>query len=123
MPGYSRVVLVLTLLGLGTVAAADGIRLRPGMTGVADLGATSCETFNHMYPAGPTGLRQAALYYAEGFIYGRSGKTLEQVVGGLPDDAGWTFDSLTDVMVNYCTANPAAEFADAAAALWAALGG
>ncbi len=82
MPAYTRVGLALTLLGLGTVAAADGIRLRPGMTGVADLGATSCETFNHIYPAGPTGLRQAALYYAEGFIYGRSGKTLEQVVRG-----------------------------------------
>ena len=93
------------------------------MTGVADLGAISCATFNDIYPNGPTGLRQAALYYAEGYIYARSGMTIDEVLAGQPADADWSFDSLTDVIVDYCAENPEARVSSGAGQLWRVLQG
>ena len=112
-----------TQLLLHSPAARAELTLRPGMTGVADLGASSCATFNAMYPNGPTGLRQAALYYAEGYIFAKSGKSLEAVLAELPEDTDWRFDSLTDVIVGYCAENPESTVSEATAMLWRELGG
>lgn len=102
--------------------AANKLALRPGMTGVADLGAISCATFTHMYPAGATGMRQAALTWAQGYFYGQSAKTVDEILAELPADNPWDFDSLTDHIVDYCAANPEAPLPDAVIDLWNELG-
>ncbi len=119
LPG-ARLVVTLLLLLAAAAAHAD-LQLRPGMTGVADLGAISCETYNAIYPNGPTGLRQATLYYAEGYIYAKTGKSIDEVLGEQPDDAQWNFDSLTDIVVDYCASNPDSPVSAGVAALFDAL--
>lgn len=116
----------LTTILLATVAtsqAADKLTLRPGMVGVADIGAISCATFSHMHPAGPTGVRQAVLTYAQGYFFARSGKTTDEILAGLPPDSAWDFDTLTDQIVDYCAANPESLVHAAVADLWDALDG
>lgn len=112
--------LSLWLLGgfLSTPAASANLTLRPGMTGVPDLGAISCETFTHMHPAGPTGMEQAVLTWAQGYFYGQSGKTIDQILALQPDDAAWDFDSLTGHIVSFCAERPEARIPDAVADLW-----
>jgi len=115
--------LIPILLGAGGASfAAQQLTLRPGMTGVPDLGAIECATFSHMYPAGSTGMRQAVLTWAQGYFYARTGKTTDEILAGLPDDNPWDFDSLTDHIVDYCAANPDAPLPEAVVDLWDRLG-
>lgn len=112
---------LLAGVSLSTLAAGP-LRLRPGMTGVADLGAITCETFSHMYPNGPTGMSQAVLTWAQGYFYALSGgQTTDQILEKLPADSGWDFDSLTGHMVRYCQAHPEAGVPEAVESLWSAL--
>lgn len=102
--------------------AAGKLTLRPGMGGVPDLGAIRCETFTKILPEGPIGFRQAVLTWAEGYIYGKSGQTIDEVLASLPAGSpDWTFDTLTDHIVGYCTSNPAAPLPVAVQDLWARL--
>ena len=99
--------------------AAGPLKLRPGMTGVPDLGAIDCATFNVMHPAGPVGMEQAVLTWAEGYFYARSGKTLDEILALQPaTSSDWNFDRLTGHLVAYCAANPQAPVPDAVADLW-----
>jgi hypothetical protein len=75
----------LIAVGVANMALAAPLALRPGMGGVPDLGAIRCETFNAMYPAGPNGLRQAILYWMEGYVYARTGKTMDEFLAS----PGW----------------------------------
>jgi hypothetical protein len=101
--------------------AAGPLKLRPGMTGVPDLGAIRCETFSQMHPAGPTGMEQAVLTWAGGYIYGRTGKTLDEVLAAQAAGTEWNFDTLTGHIVSYCAAHPQAPVPEAVADLWAQL--
>ncbi|MEO8444828.1 MAG: hypothetical protein ABI567_07485 [Gammaproteobacteria bacterium] len=112
----------LLLSGGIAATAADKLALRPGMGGVADLGALRCETFNSILPKGPTGFRQAVLTWAEGYIYARSGKTIDEVLAAVPAGGPpWTFDRLTDHVVEYCMARPDAPLPAAVHDLWRTL--
>jgi len=116
-------VLLTPLLLVATLSLADdnGLRLRPGMTGVPDLGAISCETFTHMHPAGPTGMEQAVLTWAQGYFFGLSGRTIDEILAAQPADADWNFDTLSGYIVAYCAARPEAGIPEAVADLWAEL--
>jgi len=109
---------LLLLVTAGASLAATQLTLRPGMTGVPDLGAIDCATFSHMYPAGSTGMRQAVLTWAQGYFYARSGKTTDEILAELPADNPWDFDSLTDHIVDYCAAHPEAPLPEAVMDLW-----
>jgi len=105
------------LLSLSVVA--DELQLRPGMTGVPDLGAIDCATFNHIYPAGPTGMEQAVLYWAEGWLYARSGLTMDELLSAqAPGSRAWDFDALTGHIVDFCAAHPDRPLPAAVADLW-----
>jgi hypothetical protein len=114
------VLAVAALLALGAAAAAEPLRLRPGMGGLADPGAVTCGYLNGLYEGGPTGFRQMLLYWAEGYIYGKSGQALDEVLATAPGGP-WTFDSLTDRLVGFCAASPDARVPAAAEALWRVL--
>jgi hypothetical protein len=88
------------------------------MGGVPDLGAIRCETFNAMYPAGPNGLRQAILYWTEGYVYAQTGKTMDEVLAS-PGMQVWDFGTLTDHIVRFCKARPEAPVPLAVIDLWA----
>jgi hypothetical protein len=113
------VALIVSLCAIS--AARAEYALPPGMTGVADLGAIDCGTFNAMYPNGPTGMSQAVLAWAQGYIYAESGQTLDEVIAGLPADNAWDFFSLSSFVVEFCAQQPDAPLPDAVAALWARL--
>lgn len=108
------------LLLIPVLAAAAGpLKLRPGMTGVADLGAIDCAMFNHMYPAGPTGMEQAVLTWAEGYFYARSGRTMDELLAAQPPGArDWDFDALTGHIVAFCADRPEAPLPAAVQDLW-----
>lgn len=110
------------LLVLPSLAgASDPLTLRPGMTGVPDLGAIDCAMFNHMYPAGPTGMEQAVLTWAEGYFYARSGKTMDELLAAQPAAApDWDFEALTGHIVEFCQASPDSPLPDAVRDLWRA---
>jgi hypothetical protein len=102
--------------------AAGPLQLRPGMGGMADPGAISCGTLTRILPKGPTGFRHAVLTWAEGYIYGKSGQTMDEVLAAQPAGGpDWNFDTLTDHMVDYCAAHPDAPLPAAAEDLWARL--
>ncbi len=114
-----QVSVLFTFLFPGAVALADKLTLRPGMTGVPDLGAIRCETFNHMYPNGPTGMEQAILTWAGGYFYGKTGLTIDEILARQsPESPDWDFDSLTGHIVEYCAAHPEAPVPSAIANLW-----
>lgn len=114
--------ILLLLIGSASPAIAGKLSLRPGMGGVPDLGAVRCETFNDMYPAGPSGLRQAILYWTEGYVYARTGKTMDELLESLEErGARWNFETLTGHVVEFCRANPEAPVPDAVADLWGLL--
>lgn len=117
--------LVLTLLLViagASPAIAGKLTLRPGMGGVPDLGAIRCETFNDMYPAGPSGLRQAILYWTEGYVFARTGKIIDELLESLGERGTlWNFETLTDHIVQFCRAKPEAPVPDAVADLWGLL--
>lgn len=116
-------VLLLIALSAGSAAsAAEKLALLPGMAGVPDLGAIDCATFTHMFPNGPTGMRQAVLTWAQGYFYARSGKTTDQLLAGLPTDNPWDFSTLTGHIVDYCAAHPDSPVPEAVIDLWSKLG-
>ncbi len=103
--------------GVGAPSLAAPLALRPGMGGVPDLGAIRCETFNEMYPAGPNGLRQAILYWTEGYVYAQTGKTMDEFLASPGMDI-WNFGTLTDHIVEFCKAQPDAPVPLAVIDLW-----
>jgi len=112
---------VLLITYTGMVIAAEPLALRPGMTGVPDLGAIKCETFANMYPNGPTGMSQAALTWAQGYFYGLTGKTTDEILVQLPENSSWDFDTLTGHIIVFCQEHPDASFPEAVKDLWTAL--
>lgn len=118
----AAICLALALIAVNAAVAADKLALRPGMGGVPDLGAIRCETFTKILPEGPTGFRQAVLTWAAGYIYGRSGQTIDEVLAAAPANGpDWTFDTLTDHVVGFCAANPGAPLPAAIQDLWTRL--
>ena len=112
--------LATLLLTAGTATNAEYV-LPPGMTGVADFGAIDCATFTHMYPAGPTGVGQAVLSWAQGYIYASSGNTLSEALDAAPGGSNWDFFSLREFIVDYCEQKPEAQLPEAVTKLWATI--
>jgi len=119
--GWRAVLAVLLLAGIGALAAAGPITLKPGMTGVPDLGAIRCATYTAMYPNGPNGLRQATLYWTEGYVYARTGLSLDEFLTGRADAADWTFESLTGHVLAFCEAHAEDRVRTAVDDLWTRL--
>ena len=109
----------ISLTAIAPIASAEPLRLPSGMSGFADLGTVQCDYFVELLPIGPKGFRQSLMTYAQGFVYAKSGQTLDQVLAA--QDKDWSFESLSDEMVAYCVANPEKSVPDAAAHLWSAL--
>ncbi len=121
-PGSFALCVAAMMLVMSNWSVAAELTLRPGMTGVADLGAIRCATFNQMHPAGPTGMEQAVLTWAQGYFYGLSGQTMDEILAALPASGkAWNFDTLTGHIVAFCAAQPDAGIPDAVANLWAQL--
>lgn len=93
------------------------------MGGVADIGATKCDYYAYIHPNGPTGFNQSVLYWFEGYVHARSGKTIDVWLAAVPGGDQWTFDRIGGYVLDYCTANPAATVADAVGDLWKRIGG
>lgn len=107
------------LLVANIATTAEPLTLRHGMGGVPDPGAITCEYFNNLYENAPTGFRQTLLYWTEGYIYAKAGKTVDEALAAAPSAAQpWTFDSLTDHLVNYCREHPEATVPAAVDDLW-----
>jgi hypothetical protein len=109
------------LIGLwlaGTATAADTVRLREGMGGVADIGATKCDYYAYIHPNGPMGFDQAVLYWFQGYVHARSGKAINAFLAGVPDGDRWTFERIGRHVLDYCTANPDRTVADGVMDLW-----
>ncbi len=118
----ARLLLMSVLTGIsGLTNAAKPLTLRPGMTGVPDLGAIKCETFANMYPNGPTGMSQAALTWAQGYFYGLTGKTTDEILAQLPENSSWNFDTLTGHIIVFCEEHPEVPLPEAVKDLWSAL--
>lgn len=119
-PGMATTLMLMLIVA--DTAFADRLTLRPGMTGVPDLGAIGCELFNEIHPNGPTGLEQQILTWAGGYFYARTGKTIDEVLE-LPSNANepWNFDSLAGHIVAYCAAHPDARVPEAVIDLWGEL--
>jgi len=115
---FTMVVCVL-LPTTSSFAASEPLQLDPGLAGFADLGAIQCDYFIELLPIGPKGFRQSLMTYAQGFVYAKSGKTIDQILAGQAQS--WTYNSLSEEMVQYCRANPSKSIPDAAAHLWSAL--
>ncbi len=108
--------------GFGNIALADGqLKLHPGMVGVADIGASSCELFTEMHYNGPTGMQHNVLTWVQGYVYAKTGSTIDATLAKMPAENGWDFDSLSAVFVDYCKANPDAKVAEAGVTLWSIL--
>ena len=108
---------------LTDIAAADGqVRLRPGMMGVADIGAHTCATFNDMHYHGPSGMEHHVLTWVQGYVFAKTGSNIDAMLAAIDDgDNGWNFDTLTGVFVDYCKENPDAPVSEAAISLFARL--
>lgn len=118
----ARLLLMSVLAGVcGLAIAAKPLALKPGMTGVPDLGAIKCEMFNRMYPNGPTGMSQAVLTWAQGYFYALTGNTIDEILAPLPEDGAWDFDRLTGHIVDYCEEHPESPLPEAVKGLWSAL--
>jgi hypothetical protein len=115
--------LIVAACLLAGAAAQGGIRLREGMGGVADIGATRCDYYAYIHPNGPTGFNQSVLYWLEGYVHARTGKSLDDFLAGLSDGGRWTFDRIGQHVLDYCTANPRATVADGVVDLWGRMGG
>jgi hypothetical protein len=101
-----------------STAAPVGQSRQAGMGGVADLGATRCDYYVYIHPNGPAGFNQAVLYWLEGYVYARTGKAIDAFLAGAPDSGRWTFDSIGQHVLDYCTKHPQATVADGVADLW-----
>jgi hypothetical protein len=111
------------LAAAGPVAADDIVRLQPGMGGVADIGATRCDYYSYVHPAGPSGFHQAVLYYFEGFVRARTGQTVNAWLAGVPGGQRWTFAAIGDHVLAWCEAHPEGTVADGVGDLWRTAGG
>ena len=118
----NRLVMLLLVSLFALPAPAAPIALHPGMGGVPNLGAIRCAMYNEIYPNGPTGLRQATLYWTDGYVYARTGKTLDDFLAGRPGANRWTFDTLTGHVVEFCRAHPDMQVSAAVDDLWTKLG-
>jgi hypothetical protein len=118
-----RGALVLALAVASAAAAGGQIRLREGMGGVADIGATRCDYYAYLHPNAPTGFNQAVLYWFEGYVHSRSGKPIDAWLAGIPGGDQWTFDRIGAHVLDYCVANPGATVAEAGVDLWQRIGG
>jgi len=117
-------VLVAMLLGSSIInnALAEGqLKLRPGMGGVADIGASDCALFTEMHYNGPTGMQHHVLTWVQGYVFAKTGANIDAILAKLPENNGWDFDSLSSVFVDYCKENPEAKVSEAAIALWTTL--
>ena len=114
-------VTVSLLLAASLASAEDQLRLHPGMTGVIDIGVANCTLFSEMHYNGPTGMRHHVLTWVQGYVFAKTGSNIEAMLEAMPDGNGWDFDSLSGVFVEYCEANPDAQVAEAAIALWSEL--
>jgi len=113
------------------LSADTQVNVRPGMTGVADIGAQSCALFSDMHYNGPAGMEHQVLTWVQGYVFARTGSNIDAMLAAIPGDNdagdndagdnGWNFDTLTRVFVDYCKANPGAPVSEAAVALWATL--
>jgi hypothetical protein len=108
----------LALVLVAAAAVAGPVRLRAGMGGVADIGATRCDYYAYIHPNGPTGFDQSVLYWLEGYIYARSGKPINAFLAGVAGGERWTFDAIGQHVLDYCAANPEQTVADGAVDLW-----
>lgn len=117
-----RLLVAAVVLGGACTAQAD-IRLREGMGGVADIGATRCDYYAYIHPNGPTGFNQSVLYWLEGYVHARTGGSLDAFLAKAPGGQRWSFDSIGQHVLDYCTANPKASVADGVVDLWARMGG
>ncbi len=90
----------------GTVSA-DGLKLPAGMGGVPDIGAIPCNVFTEMLVIGPLGTRHSLLTWANGYYYGTTGKTIDELLA-MAASAGqqWDFYRLTDHLAAFCEKNP-----------------
>jgi hypothetical protein len=104
--------------GAAVAADAPGIQLRPGMGGVPDLGAMRCGAYSKMHSKGQSGTRQATLYWFEGLVWARSGKTLDAFLASVPGGAAWNFETLTSHVLAWCEAHPSAQVTGALDDLW-----
>jgi len=102
------VLMTFTVL-LGNTASAEKLQLPPGMGGVPDIGAISCDVFNKMMVIGPLGTKLLLLTWAQGYYHAKSGQTIDEILKAA-QEAGqpWDFDSLTGHLADYCAANPEA---------------
>lgn len=113
-----RIIKVLSmtalLLALQHNALGAKLRVPAGMGGVADIGAIPCSVFNEMLVIGPKGTRLSLLTWANGFLYAKHGKTLDELADAAAAEGEvWEFDRLTDHLVDFCAANPEAVTRDA----------
>lgn len=113
----------LALAVVSAVASAGPIRLREGMGGVADIGATKCDYYAYIHPNAPTGFNQSVLYWFEGYVHARTGKGIDAWLASVPGGDQWTFDRIGGQVLDYCTANPSATVADAVGDLWIRISG
>ena len=114
---------VAALLAAGSALPGEPIRLHQGMGGVADFGATRCDYYAYIHPNGPTGFNQAVLYWLEGYVHARTGKTMDAFLASVPDGGRWTFDSIGQQVLDYCETNATATVADAIGDLWNRMNG
>ncbi len=122
----NRITVLAAMLALSGIALANGngegqLKLRPGMMGIIDIGATDCATFSEMHYNGPSGMRHHVLTWAQGYIYAKTGANIETMLEALSADNGWDFDSLSDIFVDYCEASPDSKVAEAAIAVYTTL--
>ncbi|MBL8223928.1 MAG: hypothetical protein JNM50_01250 [Chromatiales bacterium] len=119
--GIARVLAPAALIGLSLAAgpaSADPVRLREGMGGVDDMGATKCDYYAYIHPNGPSGFDQAVLYWFQGYVNARSGKALNAFLAEVPNGNRWTFERIGRHVLDYCTANPDRTVADGVMDLW-----
>ncbi len=115
MPSTSRkiftafaAVVALSTLTAGTSAAKE-IMLPDGMGGVPDIGTIPCSVFTQMLVIGPLGTKHSLLTWAEGYLYAKTDRSMEELVSEAnAAGAGWNFTALTDHFVSYCQEHPEA---------------
>lgn len=119
-----RLVASLFLITQVATAIADTeVHVRPGMMGVADIGARDCATFNEMHYNGPAGMELHVLTWVQGYVHAMTGADIDAMLAAIPGatadgNNGWNFDTLTAVFVGYCRERPDARVSEAGIALY-----
>lgn len=124
-----KLAVIGTALLIAQTATAAKVRLPAGMGGVPDIGAIPCEVItgktdpdtggieanSGMVHVAPMGTRLSILTWTNGYLFARTGKSLDQLVTDAEANGqAWDFDRLTNHLVEYCSANPAAITREAA---------